>query len=371
MRINIQQEKRFKQKDIDTVKKKFNWDWYPERYNSKDLDAIEVKDRLTLVDFDDIIMPGDKEGNYQPHRLSGMNPKAEAIARSIDTQGYKLGEHPPPALFYSKELGKFEVLTGYTRGGHLLSNYVENFPVTTYRAKEGATEKEVASAKSLYGQAFQDHDPSGDVQKGDVYNEVTRAIDNGWIENELESIKDRVYSQCHMSNTKKDSIVNAVSNQYNPEQTVISWGNASDLGNRKPETFLKQVVGQLDGGTDGVKYHIYTASNPPKTYVSILERYDPTRENRVVLHTGTLKASGNLHEHYENLVYGFIDFFRKIMLIHSPFYKNLAYENQGVGNNLLFGPITLYAVLPALSNHHDLSRLVTFDENGKLFQENA
>ena len=174
-----------------------------------------------------------------------------------------------------------------------------------------------------------------------------------------------------MSNTKKDSIVNAVSNQYNPEQTVISWGNASDLGNRKPETFLKQVVGQLDGGTDGVKYHIYTASNPPKTYVSILEMYETSRENRVVLHTGTLKASGNLHEHYENLVYGFIDFFRKIMLIHSPFYKNLAYENQGVGNNLLFGPITLYAVLPALSNHHDLSRLVTFDENGKLFQENA
>jgi len=371
MRINIQQQKRFKQKDIDTVVKKFNWDWYPERYNSKDLDAIEVKDRLTLVDFDEVVLPKDAHGLSQWHRQSGINPKYGEIARNIFEQGYKLGTNPPPALFYNKLLGKFEIITGFTRGDILQSNYVENFPVTTYKAKEGATEKEVASALSLCGQKFQDHDPSGDQAKPDVYREVTRAIDNGWIENDHAAIEERVYAQCHFAKETKDRIVNAVCNQYNKDQVVISWGNSSDMGNRKPETFLKQVVGQLDGGTDGVKYLLYTASNPPKTYASILERYDPTRENRVVLHTGTLKSSGSLLENYEDLVYKFIDFFRKIMLIHSPFYKNLAYENQGVGNNLLFGPIKIYAVLPALSNHHDLEQLVTFDENGKLFQENA
>ena len=369
MRININQQKRFKQKDIDEVKKSFPFHYYPERY--KDLDGIEVKVYLTLVNFDDVVMPDDKEGNYQPHRLSGLNPKYDEIARSIHTQGYKLGEGSPPALFYSNELAKFEVITGFTRGGILRSNYVENFPVTTYRAKKGASDKEVANALSLYGQSFQEHDPYGEQKKGDVYREVSLAIERGWIENNLDAIHDRVYSQCKMSDTVKDRIVNSVKNQYDPDEIVISWGNASDLGNRKPETFLEQVVGKLDGGTDGVKYLLYSASNPPKTYVSILERYDPTRENRVVLHTGTLKSDGNLLEHYENLVYGFIDCFRKYMLLHSPFYQHKAYKNQGVGNNLLFGPITLYAVLPALSKSHDISRLVTFDDNGKLFQENA
>ena len=134
MRININQQKRFKQKDIDEVKKSFPFHYYPERY--KDLDGIEVKDYLTLVNFDDVVMPDDKEGNYQPHRLSGLNPKYDEIARSIHTQGYKLGEGCPPALFYSNELAKFEVITGFTRGGILRSNYVENFPVTTYRAKK-------------------------------------------------------------------------------------------------------------------------------------------------------------------------------------------------------------------------------------------
>ena len=363
---------RFYQKDIAAVLPVMETGivpFHPTLY--KKLKHIRVKKLLTLIEMSDV-QNGSTFGMTQQDRLRGVNNEFNAINISIYNNGYKF-LHPAIAVYWEPKSthGKYEIITGRSRCDSLMGYHFQNLPVTVYERVPGSTDAEVRSELSVCGQSFQIHDPAGKPATDDIFAEVCRAIDNGWIGKDREDIRERIASCCGngvFTSDTRDKLLSRVENTYNPDQRVISWGVRQGL--KSPKKWV-QEEGYAELETDKVKYHIYTTENFPKTWASIQSKLTKGKENRILVHTGTLNSSLDLAECFRDRVETFKkNYTEMVESVGVNYYAktNGQYDEKGVGNGLRYGNTVLYGVLPCLSSIHDLSKIIHFDASGRMFQ---
>ena len=135
----------------------------------------------------------------------------------------------------------------------------------------------------------------------------------------------------------------------NPQYIVKSWSSAGETALWMKKYNIKTI--EPKDGKRGIKYICLSAETGEKSLIAAAKyafQYSDY-DIRVIIHTGTLTGF-DLEENYMSKINKFRDFWDATLV-------KLSYGFFGKSNPKK-KPITLYAVLPALSSIHNLEKLV-------------
>ena len=357
--VDVNSTNKFTEENLETYKKLIVPEAYPWLFGEDLIPTLKVFSSEAIVNIDDVNWLD--SNTTQTARSGGKNPKIKEIARDVASYGFKL-TNPAIALFRRKN-GQLFPLNGRTRKEILVSNHgFTNLIVIIYEAADDATEDEVKNACSAFGLLANSYsDPSGDLQLEDVFREVQLAIKNGWVSfsgedadfnEDLVSIRRRVDLVCGkgcFTSTKRDQLVYRIYNTNNPQYIVKSWSSAGETALWMKKYNIKTI--EPKDGKRGIKYICLSAETGEKSLIAAAKyafQYSDY-DIRVIIHTGTLTGF-DLEENYMSKINKFRDFWDATLV-------KLSYGFFGKSNPKK-KPITLYAVLPALSSIHNLEKLV-------------
>ena len=357
--VDVNSTNKFTEENLETYKKLIVPEAYPWLFGEDLIPTLKVFSSEAIVNIDDVNWQD--SNTQQTARNGGKNPKIKEIARDVASYGFKL-TNPAIALFRRKN-GQLFPLNGRTRKEILVSNHgFTNLIVIIYEAADDATEDEVKYACSAFGLLANSYsDPSGDLQLEDVFREVQLAIKNGWVSfsgedadfnEDLVSIRRRVDLVCGkgcFTSTKRDQLVYRIYNTNNPQYIVKSWSSAGETALWMKKYNIKTI--EPKDGKRGIKYICLSAETGEKSLIAAAKyafQYSDY-DIRVIIHTGTLTGF-DLEENYMSKINKFRDFWDATLV-------KLSYGFFGKSNPKK-KPITLYAVLPALSSIHNLEKLV-------------
>ena len=357
--VDVNSTNKFTEENLETYKKLIVPEAYPWLFGEDLIPTLKVFSSEAIVNIDDVNWQD--SNTQQTARNGGKNPKIKEIARDVASYGFKL-TNPAIALFRRKN-GQLFPLNGRTRKEILVSNHgFTNLIVIIYEAVDDVTEDEIQNACSAFGLLANSYsDPSGDLQLEDVFREVQLAIKNGWVSfsgedadfnEDLVSIRRRVDLVCGkgcFTSTKRDQLVYRIYNTNNPQYIVKSWSSAGETALWMKKYNIKTI--EPKDGKRGIKYICLSAETGEKSLIAAAKyafQYSDY-DIRVIIHTGTLTGF-DLEENYMSKINKFRDFWDATLV-------KLSYGFFGKSNPKK-KPITLYAVLPALSSIHNLEKLV-------------
>ncbi len=357
--VDVNSTNKFTEENLETYKKLIVPEAYPWLFGEDLIPTLKVFSSEAIVNIDDVNWLD--TNTTQTARNGGKNPKIKEIARDVASYGFKL-TNPAIALFRRKN-GQLFPLNGRTRKEILVSNHgFTNLIVIIYEAVDGATEDEIQNACSAFGLLANSYsDPSGDLQLEDVFREVQLAIKNGWVSfsgedtdrnEDLSSIRKRVDLVCGkgcFTPTKREQLVYRIYNTNNPQYVVKSWSSAGETSLWMKKNNIKTI--EPKDGKRGIKYICLSSETGEKSLIAAAKeafKYSDY-DIRVIIHTGTLTGF-DLEENYMSKINKFRDFWDATLV-------KLSYGFFGKSNPKN-KPITLYAVLPALSSIHNLEKLV-------------
>mgnify|MGYP003111034188 FL=1 len=349
----------FTEENLETYKKLIVPEAYPWLFGEDLLPSLKVANDAALVNISDVNWQGVL--GEQTARNGGKNPKLKDIARDILSFGFKLGN--PAVCLLRRKNGELVPLNGRTRYEILMSNHgFTNIIAIIYEAVDGASDDDVQNDCSAFGLLSNSYsDPSGDLQLEDVFHEVSLAIVKGWVVlnkisgreiEDIDAIRARVDLVCGkgcFTPTKREQLVYRILNTNNPSYSVLSW---TSPGLAKTWMIENNIinVGPINGRR-GIKYVVLSAETGEKSLIAAAKYAadHPDYDIRVIIHTGTLTGF-DLEENYLNKVQKFRDFWDATL-------SKVSYAFFG-GANPKKIPVSLYAVLPALSSMHNLNKLV-------------
>lgn len=357
--VDVNSTNKFTEENLETYKKLIVPEAYPWLFGEDLIPTLKVFSSEAIVNIDDVNWLD--SNTTQTARSGGKNPKIKEIARDVASYGFKL-TNPAIALFRRKN-GQLFPLNGRTRKEILVSNHgFTNLIVIIYEAVDDVTEDEIQNACSAFGLLANSYsDPSGDLQLEDVFREVQLAIKNGWVSfsgedadrnEDLSSIRRRVDLVCGkgcFTPTKREQLVYRIYNTNNPQYIVKSWSSAGETALWMKKYNIKTI--EPKDGKRGIKYICLSAETGEKSLIAAAKeafKYSDY-DIRVIIHTGTLTGF-DLEENYMSKINKFRDFWDATLV-------KLSYGFFGKSNPKN-KPITLYAVLPALSSIHNLEKLV-------------
>ena len=357
--VDVNATNAFSKENLETYKKLIVPEAYPWLFGEDLLPSLKVANDAALVNISDVNWQGVL--GAQTARNGGKNPKLKDIARDILSFGFKLG-NPAVCLFRNKS-GELVPLNGRTRYEIIAKNHgFTNIIAIIYEAVDGASDDDVENDCSAFGLLSNSYsDPSGDLQLEDVFHEVSLAIVKGWVVlnkipgREIEdicAIRARVDLVCGkgcFTPTKREQLVYRILNTNNPSYVVKSWtspglANAWMIENKIID------VGPINGRR-GIKYIVLSAETGEKSLIAAAKYAAKYTDNdiRVIIHTGTLTGF-DLEANYLNKVEKFRDFWdATLSKVSYAFFGGVEPKNR---------PVSLYAVLPALSSMHNLNKLV-------------
>lgn len=348
----------FTEENLETYKKLIVPEAYPWLFGEDLLPALKVANPAALVDISDVNWRATL--SEQTARNGGKNPKIKEIARDIVNFGFKLVN--PAICLFRKKNGELVPLNGRSRYEILNSNHnFTNIIAIIFEGVDGASDDDVENACSAFGLLANSYsDPSGDLQLEDVFHEVSLAIDKGWcvlsdngdIQEDLSAIRARVDLVCGkgcFTPTKREQLVFRILNTNNPSYIVKSW---SSPGIAKSWMIENKIinVGPINGRR-GVKYIPLSAETGEKSLIAAAKyaAANPDYDIRVIIHTGTLTGF-DLEQNYYDKVDKFRNFWDATLAkVSYAFFGSANPKNR---------PVSLYAVLPALSSIHNLNKLV-------------
>ena len=349
----------FTEENLETYKKLIVPEAYPWLFGEDLLPSLKVANDAALVNISDVNWQGVL--GEQTARNGGKNPKLKDIARDILSFGFKLAN--PAVCLFRRKNGELVPLNGRSRYEILMSNHgFTNIIAIIYEAVDGASDDDVQNDCSAFGLLSNSYsDPSGDLQLEDVFHEVSLAIVKGWVVlnkipgreiEDIDAIRARVDLVCGkgcFTPTKREQLVYRILNTNNPSYVVKSW---TSPGLAKTWMIENKIidVGPINGRR-GIKYIVLSAETGEKSLIAAAKyaAVNPDYDIRVIIHTGTLTGF-DLEENYLNKVQKFRDFWDATL-------SKISYAFFG-GANPKNRPVSLYAVLPALSSMHNLNKLV-------------
>jgi len=357
--VDVNSTNKFTEENLETYKKLIVPEAYPWLFGEDLIPTLKVFSSEAIVNIDDVNWQD--SNTQQTARNGGKNPKIKEIARDVASYGFKL-TNPAIALFRRKN-GQLFPLNGRTRKEILVSNHgFTNLIVIIYEAVDGATEDEIQNACSAFGLLANSYsDPAGDLQLEDVFREVQLAIKNGWVSfsgedadrnEDLSSIRKRVDLVCGkgcFTPTKREQLVYRIYNTNDPQHIVLSWSSTGETSLWMKKNNIKTI--EPKDGKRGIKYICLSSETGEKSLIAAAKeafKYSDY-DIRVIIHTGTLTGF-DLEENYMSKINKFRDFWDATLV-------KLSYGFFGKSNPKN-KPITLYAVLPALSSIHNLEKLV-------------
>ena len=357
--VDVNSTNKFTNENLETYLKLIVPEAYPWLFGEDLLPTLKVYSQAEIVNVDDVNWLGSM--TTQTARNGGKNPKIKEIARDIASYGFKL-TNPAIALFRKKN-GELIPLNGRTRKEILVANHnFTNIIAIIYESVDNATDDEVENDCSAFGLLSNSYsDPAGDLQLEDVFREVQLAICKGWVsfsgndadrDSDLSSIRTRVDLVCGkgcFTPTKREQLVFRIYNTNNPQFVVKSWSSSGETAIWMKNNNIKTILPSNE--KRGIKYICLSAETGEKSLISAAKfAFDnPDYDIRVIIHTGTLTGF-DLEQNYMDKVKKFREFWDATLLkVSYGFFGKKTPKKS---------PITLYAVLPALSSIHNLEKLV-------------
>ena len=298
------------------------------------VDAGLLKKRIDrrLVDVSEIKL---FSSNTQSARRVG-NKMFKEVRQDINNFGFKL-KHPPIALRQMAD-GTLQLANGRTRYQVLLERGFKNIIADIYTFTDNE-----ASLFALKANA--ENDPAGDLQLEDVYDECCQAVENKWINKELNDIVERVEEACGHGKflaSSRRAVAIRVYNNYNSTQKVLYWNSKASINNwMKANNYID---------TDNIEYMPVSYSIDKKAVVMAAERYvESGKQIRVVCHTGVLNAS-NIEDCYIDRVSDFKTLFNAHVASITSTYVEASGNKCKIKKT---DNIILYGSLPAISTLHN------------------
>lgn len=371
--INLNSVKTFTEEHIKTYKKLNPKAAYPWLFGDDLPESFELINEATLLDYKDVNwLDSETKLLTQFARAGGANPEEKNIAYNIADFGFKLGPNKPAAATLCLPNNTFIPLNGRTRRKIITSNYkkITNFITVLYRIKDkyveadGTLSKQAQSDISIFGVSSNtSEDPQGTTTTADVTREVMLAIKNEWISKDKDSISARVNKLCGKGvfrQETRDKLTQIIYNRFTDEDKVLPWSEAAVKVWREENKFKDadwkepKKVGNKE--YDGIIYVIVSSSTLEKSVgvVARIAKDNPTKQIRVVIHTGVLKgaiAEDNFLEKVNN--------FRNVfeILLNNLSFAFFSSKPASVG---IDNRICLYGVLPAIQKYHDLTKVIKF-----------
>ena len=337
------------------VHQQYNNENQQPEYYGKDFPYGEFRG-FRIVELSDVKWHGGKF-TTQLARYLGGNPRAKEIRNSIREQGYKLSS--PPLFLEEKSDGLYPI-TGHTRHQILVDMGVKTAIAAVWKMKD-------ESSASLFAvKANPKPDPAGPMTIQDVEMELKRAYQEGWIDKsddmieQIGHISERMEELCGNSFTKsaKDAAILRVLQTKDINFNLVhSWITKTQINN------WVQTNGYLN--TSKVMYFVVAASTVSKALIraSELSAENPGVQIRVICHTSVLD-SGNLEYCYNDRVNTFREKWEGwLESIRTQFFKTTDMNKCKVD---FTDNIVLYGALPALEEHHDMTKVVRYHKSSRI-----
>lgn len=350
-------EGKFQPEHLQTISSLVTPDSFPEIFNDLPEGLVVSKEHIQNIDMSLIF---DKSsihvGLQQSSRVAGANKMINEIRSSIFDKGWIL--RCPPPIVFKRNNGLYLVITGDTRI-HITRPVLNSMLCIVIEAESGFDEdsEEVQSGISFLGQYYNTiSEPASKPEREDIYQEVCRAIDSGWIDGKYDTIRARVVKMCNntFAKTKIDTLTNRCYNH-----SPLSGRTGRILGYTEPlaQKKMKQLM-LID--TPKIRYLCRTAKMVPKTFFGILDNLDDDYQYRLVLHCGILDGSLSLEDDYRNAVRKFVEEFNRAIVKQSKYFYGGLPKNYKITRNgcsLTVGNLEIYGVLPAIESLHSLDKL--------------
>ena len=340
---------------------------FPEFYDNDNFETIQfdgfgiVEENQITTDLGGSVTSYDVFGRSQQARMAGGTSDEDDDELDKDIcSGVQL--HLPPPMYYTVDNSKFSIITGHRRDKiHRKRNFTNRI-VAKYSRKVGFTDNQVQSELSKLGNIWNPKQKSNvPAKQYDIEEDGFRAVTRGWCEWDLTEIQNRLRPQAKAAGIG-DTVLSLMSvnvyNRTNPKQTGSGkFGSAIVLpmgDDRAAEWMEASPYKNIKGK---IEYRPLSYSTWGKNF-STLQIYaskNPDVEIRVVVHAGIFNSPDRKLQ-YDNRV--------------SRFYKKMYEVLTAVGINskvtkpLNFGNIVLYGAIPQLAEHHDLTKLNLFKQNG-------
>ena len=305
----------------------------------------------------------------QDNRAGGRSEEYKDVQTSIYTKGYKL-KYLPPAILESPLLDKGRAtITGDTRFEVFDVFDKEWIIVAVFEPVEGIRSKYILhEAINRMGQKLNDRDPHSDSNVADIKRAVSRQCElfktssgeAGVNPNIVEALREEVEKMnTGLTEKVRNDIAYEIKNNYSDAgDVIVSWTTAPNAIYNVERYMEKYKFVK----TDKVIYFHNALSTISKalTKACRLATEYPNHEIRIVFHTSTLKGN-NLEASYHGLITKYINIFETMK-------TNAAFALTG---STVVDPdrIKVHAIMPALSNIHDLEKPVLYNrDNRTLYQ---
>lgn len=369
--VDVTQVNEFTEAHLELVRNNVLIDWketYPELF-------VDVPGAPAIKFWDFMLMSHTEfEVTHQKHRAGGRTRKSKytAIKQNIERNGYKL-KYPAIAVFIWAD-GTVEIITGNSRTEILRSSPFNtiNVIVAVYKEADGDwSNEQIRDSLDIAGSSFNSiHDPAEPVSPQDTFRSVSRAITRyadtdgeAGIPCTIDAITERVdyhLGEGVLQPSTRLQLVYEIYNNWTEDGKIISWSNAKD----KDFNLNRYMKDSKFVDTDKVKWMVSSTDTESKGFVKAvkLASQNPGCEIRIMLHTGTL--SGNSLEHtYKKRCGNFVNMFENVMRDVC-----LAYFDT---ENPAYNRIKIWGALPALGDHHDLSRPFIFNSRTRIFYQDS
>ncbi len=300
----------------------------------------------------------------QKHRKRGQSTEYKELKQSIDENGWKV-KYPPPCIIRH---GSVESeATGNTRLEALAELGIQNCPVAVYKFRDGVDATQQKSIQIRTGQIFQPpRDPASPPSMEDIANAVTNLCKIGEVNAdhyaEIETACNELCRGGNFDKTKRNAIALSVYNNIGTKGTVLAW-SSTRTNLSKPNTVMKKTFKYVDNKTVIYESQSYDAAANAVTKACKLWKKNPSKEIRIVVHTGVLDATSfDFQRCYEERIKKFYDKFNTLL-------QTITDATSG-DYEVVKSRILVYAAFPAIEDIHNLNEPLIFDhKNEEVYQK--
>lgn len=291
----------------------------------------------------------------QKHRKRGQSTEYKELKQSISENGWKV-KYPPPCIIRH---GSVETeATGNTRFEALAALGITNCPVAVYRFRDGVDATQQKSIQIRTGQIFQPpRDPASPPAMEDIAGALEELCHIGEVNAddyaEIMTVCDELCRGGNFDKTKRNAIALSVYNNIGTNGKILAW-SSTRTNLSKPDTVMKKSFKFVD--TDKVIYESqsYDAAANAVTKACKLWNDNPSKEIRIVIHTGVLDATSfDFQECYESRITKFYDKFNALL--------QMVTHATGGDYEVVKKRIVVYAAFPAIEEIHNLDEPLFFN----------
>jgi|TARA_R110001592_G_scaffold315796_1_gene591920 hypothetical protein len=365
-------QKKFTDKDLDTVKRIISLEAYPELYGNELSEGMEFTG-FQIVPMNKLMTSINKTYGSQIARQTD-NVKYSDIKNNILTDGFKLRYNPIAVVLNGNG---YRIVTGYTRTKILNNNcHMENAIVALYKVSDNKT----FITNSL---KFNMIDvPSGTATQADVIGAASELISEGALKKDYKVIREWLFTTCKtgpFTENTKEHMVQSIFNNASTRPQIYSW---------KPDTIMEWMenhgftklhhiypnisYGAYTGtrtknnayvstkkGEENIIYFVCAYSAYTKNMFTVASisnvRQFKNKNIRVIIHTSTLgdcSTVKGLREMYNTRLDQHNTGWKTTLFqMGSAFYNDADVKNCN---------IELYGALPAIRQEHNMDKLVLF-----------